>query len=137
MSITSSNSNIINWNDTVSFVPPIQSGQVIKVYDGDTITVASKLPYPESPLYRFRVRLCGIDCAEITSDDTDRKKCAEAAKQELTHLLLHKEVSLRNLQVEKYGRILADVYCGELFINEYLLKKGVAVSYDGKTKKTA
>ena len=27
------------------FVPPITNGKVIKVYDGDTITIASKMPW--------------------------------------------------------------------------------------------
>jgi endonuclease YncB( thermonuclease family) len=43
----------IDWNDTVPFVPPITKGRVIKVYDGDTITIAARLPHPKSPLYRF------------------------------------------------------------------------------------
>ena len=38
----------IDWKDTVKFVPPIISGMVLKVYDGDTITIASKLPYPSN-----------------------------------------------------------------------------------------
>ena len=50
---------------SILFVPPITEGEVIHVYDGDTITIVSKLPYDESPLYRFSVRLAGIDCAEI------------------------------------------------------------------------
>jgi hypothetical protein len=44
---------IPDWKDTVVFVPPITGGIVIKVYDGDTITIASKLPYDESKLYRL------------------------------------------------------------------------------------
>ena len=32
------------WTNTVSFVPPVTCGKVIKIYDGDTITVASRLP---------------------------------------------------------------------------------------------
>jgi hypothetical protein len=43
----------IDWKNTVEFVPPVEKGIVIKIYDGDTITIASKLPYPSSPLYRF------------------------------------------------------------------------------------
>ena len=34
----------ININELKSFVPPVTSGRVIKVYDGDTITIASKVP---------------------------------------------------------------------------------------------
>jgi hypothetical protein len=40
----------IKWNDTIPFIPPIDSGLVIKVYDGDTITIASQLPYHKSLL---------------------------------------------------------------------------------------
>jgi hypothetical protein len=47
----------LKWEDTIEFTFPIQEGYVIKVYDGDTITIAAKLPYIESPLYRFPVRL--------------------------------------------------------------------------------
>ena len=31
----------IEWQDTTPFVPPVDKGIVIKVYDGDTITIAS------------------------------------------------------------------------------------------------
>jgi len=49
----STSENLIKWEDTTPFVFPISGGQVIKVYDGDTITIASKLPYDSSPLYRL------------------------------------------------------------------------------------
>ena len=37
------------YKDTIPFIPPITSGKVIKVYDGDTITIASKLAFEGSP----------------------------------------------------------------------------------------
>ena len=76
----------INWKDTIEFVAPIEKGIVIKVYDGDTITIASKLPYETSPLYRFSVRLNGIDCPEIKSKDENEKECAKIAKKEMNVL---------------------------------------------------
>ena len=33
----------LNPKDLNEFIPPLDSGRVIKVYDGDTITVASKV----------------------------------------------------------------------------------------------
>ena len=45
----------IKWEDTVEFTFPIQGGRVIKVYDADTITIASKLPFDDSPIYRLSV----------------------------------------------------------------------------------
>jgi micrococcal nuclease len=124
----------IDWKDCIPFVPPIDRGVVIKVYDGDTITIASKLPYPDSPLYRFSVRLNGIDCPEIKGKDKYEKECAQLAKQEMTDLILNKVVILKNVETEKYGRILADVYIGDLHLNRHLLTKRLAVVYDGGTK---
>ena len=70
----------IKWEDTVEFTFPIKGGRVIKVYDADTITISSKLPYDESPMYRLSVRLNGIDAPEIKGKDvSDEEK--EAAKQ--------------------------------------------------------
>ena len=126
--------NPIEWKDCAPFVPPIDSGVVIKVYDGDTITIASRLPYLGSPLYRFSVRLNGLDCPEIKSKNEYEKDCAHLAKKEVTDLCLNKIVFLKNVQTEKYGRVLADVYVGELHLNEHLLKKRLAVAYDGGTK---
>ena len=126
--------NPIDSKDTVLFVPPIEKGVVIKVYDGDTITIASKLPYSESPLYRFSVRLNGIDCPEIKSKNESEKECAIIARETIEHLLLNQIVSLKNIQHEKYGRILADVYIGDFNVNNYLLEQRLAVSYDGGTK---
>ena len=124
----------IEWKDTIPFVPPINQGYVIKVYDGDTITIASKLPYLESPMYRFSVRLNGIDCPEIKGKDDNEKQCAVIAKNEVIDLVLNKEIHLKNIQTEKYGRILADVYINNLHVNQHLIEKRLAVKYDGGTK---
>lgn len=130
------NSLIITWENTIQFVPPISEGLVIKVYDGDTITIASKLPYIDSPMYRFSVRLNGIDCPEIKSKNENEKLCAKIAKNYLEELLLNKHVILKNVTSEKYGRLLADVYLNDLCINDELLKNKLAVIYDGGTKKS-
>lgn len=125
---------MIEWKDTVPFVFPIQGGQVIKVYDGDTITIASKMPYPESPLYRFSVRLNGIDTPEIKGKNEDEKEIAKKARNELSALIMNKEITLKNVQSEKYGRILAEVYLGDICLNDWLIEKKFAVKYDGGTK---
>lgn len=125
---------MIEWKDTVPFVFPIQCGQVIKVYDGDTITIASKMPYPESPLYRFSVRLNGIDTPEIKGKNEDEKEIAKKARNELSAMIMNKEVTLKNVQSEKYGRILADVYLEDICLNTWLIEKRFAVKYDGGTK---
>lgn len=124
----------IQWRETIPFIPPIENGQVIKVYDGDTITIATRLPYKDSPLYRFPIRLKGIDSAEIKSKNVIEKNNAMIARDVLSELILHKTVIIKNIENEKYGRILADVYLGEICVNDWMIEKGYAVKYDGGTK---
>ena len=135
MGICQSNPEFLTWNDTIAFIPPITGGQVIKVYDGDTITIATKLPYSKTVPYRFSVRIRGIDCPEIKTKCSTEKHCAEIAKNKLADLILHKTVSLKNVGNEKYGRILADVYYDGINCGEWLYEQRLAVKYDGKTKK--
>lgn len=128
--------NDIKWEDTIEFTFPIEGGRVIKVYDGDTITIASKLPFNESPLYRLSVRLNGIDTPEIKGKTEDEKLAAKQTRDALADLILNKYITLKNIQTEKYGRILADVYFGDVHLNEWLIKEKYAVKYDGGTKKS-
>ena len=134
------------WNDTKPFIPPITQGYVIKVYDGDTITIATKLPYVESPLYRFSVRLNGIDCPEIKGKNALEKQVAHYAKMYVSDKVLHKTIYLDNVKTEKYGRVLADVYINPILqaarqeqrqnesLSQMLLRNGLAIEYDGGTK---
>lgn len=126
----------IKWEDTVEFTFPITGGRVIKVYDGDTITIASKLPFDTSPIYRLSVRLNGIDTPEMKGKDisNDEKEAAKIVREFVSNLVLNKFVKLENIQSEKYGRILADVYIGNVYLNELLIKERYAVKYDGGTK---
>ena len=126
----------IEYKDTIPFIPPIVYGKVIKIYDGDTITIASKLPYENSPLFRLSVRLNGIDTPEIKGKTEDEKTIAKQARDASSVLILNKYVSLKNIESEKYGRILADVYIGDIHLNEWMIKERYAVKYDGGTKKT-
>ena len=134
-------SAVIKYADTVEFVPPIHKGIVVKVYDGDTITVASRLDTgsmwftaTSSTLYRFRVRLRGIDTPEIKGSSEAEKTKAKEARDALSAQIMGHEVLLRNLGNEKYGRVLADVYFREVHMNQWMLDQGYAQVYDGGTK---
>lgn len=126
----------INWKDTIPFIPPITSGKVIKVYDGDTITIVSKLPYHDAnDMYRFSIRLIGIDAPEIHGQSVKEKELAILARDTLKNMILNKSVTLENKAIDKYGgRLLADVYCNGVHINKWLLENNYAIPYNGKTK---
>ena len=122
------------YKDTIPFVPSITGGKVIKVYDGDTITIASKMPYEGSPIFRFSVRLNGIDTPEIKTKSKTEKGLAIIARDALSSKILGKVITLKNVSLEKYGRLLADVYLDELHLNQWLIENKYAVAYDGGTK---
>jgi endonuclease YncB( thermonuclease family) len=122
------------WANTVPFVPPVTCGRVIKVYDGDTITVASKLPFRNSPIYRFSVRLLGIDSPEIKGHSDAEKALAKKSRDALSELIFEKNVVLKDVSTEKYGRLLANVYINDLHVNKWMLDNKHAIEYDGGTK---
>jgi len=128
--------NDIKWEDTVEFTFPIQGGRVIKVYDADTITIATKLPFETSKLYRIAVRLNGIDAPEIKGKgiSDEEKEMAIKARDFVSNLVMNKYIKLENIKNEKYGRILADVYIENTHLNQLLLDERYAVKYDGGTK---
>jgi len=141
--------NNIDYKDTIPFIPPIKYGKVIKVYDGDTLTIAAKLPFDGSPIYRFSVRLAGIDSAEMRGGTANETEIAKVARDALHKLIFGKIVELRGNGKEKYGRLLADLYYNDgdgdgddngncknnvIHINQWMIDNGYAVSYDGGKK---
>ena len=127
---------IITWKDCEPWSPPIKEGVVIKVYDGDTITIASKLPYDESPMYRWSVRLLGIDTPEIKSHDPRLKLLATKARDVLSAKILNKTIQLEEVSTEKFGRILARVIYKGQDMNNYMLENNLAYQYEGAKKLT-
>ena len=116
------------WETTKPYVPQVKYGYVIKVYDGDTITVASRM---YGTYYRFSVRLRGIDCPEIKSADN---AIAKIAQKKVADLILNKMVYLTDVSMDKYGRLLANVSYQGIDVSTFLLKQKLAVPYDGGTK---
>jgi len=124
----------VEYTDTIEFMAPIKFGKVIKVYDGDTITIAAILPQLQRPVYRFHVRLNGIDSPEIKGKTPNEKLLAIKSRDALAEKIMNKIVYLENIGREKYGRILADVYCDGVNMNKWMLENKYAVPYDGGTK---
>jgi endonuclease YncB( thermonuclease family) len=122
------------YADTKPFVLPVRQCKVVKVYDGDTITVAF---YLNRTLYRTNVRLLGIDCAELKGSSEEEKKMAMAARDALSAKIMNEVVELRKTSAEKYGRLLAEVWLGDTNVNVWMLLNNYAVPYDGGNKAKA
>ena len=98
------------------------------------LTKIAILDNTENPIYRFSVRLNGIDSAEIKGKTANEKRLAFEARDRLNELIFGKMIHLKNISTEKYGRILADVYLDDLHVNQWMLDNDLAVPYDGGTK---
>ena len=66
------------FKGTKTFIPDVYYGKVVKVYDGDTITIATRLG-GEGPLFRFSVRLLEIDTPEKRTKNLEEKELAMKA----------------------------------------------------------
>lgn len=123
----------IRYEDTTPFIPKITEAEVIKVYDGDTITIGFFYPGSETP-YRMSVRLLGIDTPEMKGKSPEEKAKAKLAQKFLSSQILGKKVTLTDVALEKYGRLLANVHYDGVHINKLMIDNNYAVAYDGGHK---
>lgn len=123
-------------DNTPRFVPNISRGKVVSVYDGDSLLVAARHDQRGRPAL-YRVRLAGIDAAELTGHSRTKaeRAAAVAARDALRDLVQGKMVSLRGVSLEKYGRVLCSVNLHGTDISQWMLTRRYAVPYDGGTKK--
>jgi micrococcal nuclease len=103
-------------------------------YDGDTLTVnLANLPSVFSN--RLPIRISGIDTPEIRGKCKREKALAQEAKKLVKRYLdSASEIVLHDVQRGKYFRVVARVEADGVDIGAELLKKGLAVAYDGGTK---
>lgn len=121
--------------DIPRFKPELKYAYVIKVYDGDTITIiAPVLNVKNNRIFKFSVRIFGIDCPELRTKDTMEKKYALKAKEFACCILLHKHIKLKDVSYDKYGRLLASIYVNGENYSCLILREGLAYEYFGKTK---
>jgi endonuclease YncB( thermonuclease family) len=104
--------------------PYTLEGKVVGVSDGDTITL----------LVEFRphkVRLNGIDAPE------SGQAFGQVAKSKLSDLVFDREVRVSIADVDKYGRLVGDVFVGKTYINAEMVKAGLAWHYVAYSKDSA
>ena len=121
-----------------TYIPDIHYGKVIKVYDGDTITIVTALHNgdltPVRELYKFNVRILGIDTPELKSKNTVEKELGIMARDALAALVMNKVLKLENIAYDKYGRILCNLYLNDVDISKWLIENNYATPYSGGTK---
>lgn len=90
--------------------------RVERVVDGDTFDTSDG----------ERVRLEGADAPEYA------KEClSEEAKERLEELILGKEVVLKKVTKDHFGRLVSLVFMGDLFIDKAMVEEGLARASSG------
>jgi endonuclease YncB( thermonuclease family) len=116
--------------------------KVLRVVDGDTVDIALAQP-DTAKIYRHRVRLYGIDTPEKRPSKSDPLRHLEIeasyrAKEALEQRLRENDYLVLAVfsHADKYGRLLCTLYdkTGE-DLNQWMITRGFATEYFGKTKK--
>ena len=115
------------WHTTVT--------KLDRVYDGDTFYcyIKGHNPIGNKPV---GIRVRGIDTPEMKDPDLKNHKKAQRAKDVATEALKNaRTIHLYNVNLDdKYGRVLATVFCDRRDLAKILLGKKLAKRYDGGTK---
>lgn len=110
--------------------------EVTSIYDGDTFRV-NIAGWPDVAGHHVPVRVFGIDTPEMKGKCPAEKEGAQKAKQfTVEKLRSAKKIELRNLRRDKYFRLLSEVYVDNNSLADMLIKAGLAIPYDGTTKKS-
>jgi len=95
--------------------------EVIGVVDGDTIKV--RINGKEES-----VRLAHIDCPEKKQD------FGQVAKKQTSNLCFGKKVEIVEIDKDRYGRIIGEVYVDDMYLNLEIIKIGYAWHYKKYSK---
>ena len=95
---------------------------VEEIIDGDTVILAG---------VDTHVRYLGIDCPEIPVEDAPGDPFSMEAKNLNERLVGDKKIRLEfdEEKYDDYGRMLAYVFVDGIFVNEYLVSKGLALAF--------
>ncbi len=105
-------------NDLAAAEPsiPVMQGTVVGVVDGDTVDVRL-----ESGM--IRVRLHAVDAPE------QGQPSGRAAKEALSRLVYGQAVRVEPVEQDRYDRLVARLWVGELDVNAELIRQGHAWVY--------
>ncbi|EMS78418.1 thermonuclease family protein [Desulfotignum phosphitoxidans] len=92
------------------------TGKVVKVADGDTITVLQDRT-------QYKIRLYGIDCPESGQDFGNR------AKKFVSGMVYGKQVRVVQKDIDQHRRVVGMVYVGGTCVNEEIVRAGLAWVY--------
>ena len=126
-----------NGTTASAYAPPAATprgghpAEVIRVLDGDTFEARVRI-WPGMDV-TTRIRLRGIDAAEMHARCDDERIKAVAAREALTKILAEGAVGISGVAQDKYGgRVDADVSTAKTAnVSAEMLRRGLARAYRG------
>ncbi len=109
--------------------------KISNIVDGDTVDIDIDLGFGIW-MANQRIRLYGIDTPESRTSDEEEKKYGLAAKNFLKKWLAQGNIILKTHKdaTGKFGRILGELWYGDVNINLKLVENHHAVEYHGQSK---
>ena len=102
--------------------------KILKVYDGDTVTVAFS-PFGND-YFKYQVRMLGYDSPEMKSKNEKEKMWAHNIQKYASSLISDSICKMKCEKMDKYGRILGSLYMPDgRCVNDLLLATGVCKPY--------
>ena len=92
-------------------------GKVIKIADGDTLTLLT------DSNKKIKIRLAGIDTPER------KQSFGDTAKNALAKLVFHKKILIETQTKDRYGRTIGVVFLNNKNVNNELVRQGMAWVY--------
>lgn len=105
--------------------------KVIGVYDGDTFTIRlNDASLPE--IFRnISIRVKGIDTPEMKPQNARALESRIFLEGLLSRATV---IEIKNIEKDKYFRLVADVYVDRRLVSEVMISRGYGVPYDGGKK---
>jgi len=112
------------WNSPHKQITENFSATVVKVHDGDTVTVRWK-----ERDFDFPVRLSYINAPELSEMGGDISR--DFLKKEILGAYVEVKINPAN-KVEKWGRLLGDIHKGGLSMSEHMMNTGLATKFEAR-----
>lgn len=105
-------------NAPTTYNSQLTTSYVVYVYDGDTVQIKNGT----------HIRLIGIDAPEDKQDKKEFECFGKEAGDMLRKLILNQPVELEpdKEELDQYGRTLRYIWADDVFINEFMVRQGLA-----------
>lgn len=104
------------------------AGRVVGVSDGDTVNVLTEQPCDDKKDCRSGKRQYRVRLAEIDAPETGQPFGA-ASKRMLSNLVFNKQVSVQQVEIDRYGRVVGQIFEKKRWINAAMVESGGAWVY--------